>query len=216
MSSTKPLLYDLGVSLGAVTLWFTPFDVSRALGYTVSLIFSGRAYYVGINLLADERKTDEKQAITYEAEVDFYDQLLGTNIDAALEVKALEVENRMLQRMIPLMAQKTQLEKQLDHVRPIHPELTEEEREQAARSAIDDAFVGGETKSDRSVQITEEDIRKQFPEQMDSTSWKAILKALQNGSTKAEIIKDVLACSSSDVAVGNAYFELLKRRFIDG
>jgi hypothetical protein len=211
MSSTKPLLYDLGVSLGAVSLWFTPFDVSRALGFTVSLIFSGRAYYAGINLLADERKTDEKQAITYEAEVDFYDQLLGTNIDAALEVKALEVENRMLQRMIPLMAQKTQLEKQLDHVRPIHPELTEEEREQAARSAIDDAFVGAETKSDRPVQISEEDIRKEFPESMDNTSWKAILKALQNGSGKAEIVKDVLGCTNQ--AVGLAYYEFLKGKF---
>ena len=122
----------------------------------------------------------------------------------------------MLQRMIPLMAQKTQLEKQLDHVRPIHPELTEEEREQAARSAIDDAFVGGESKSDRPVQITEEDIRKQFPEQIDSTSWKAVLKALQNGSSKKEIVKDVLGCSQSGDSIGNAYFELLKRRFMDG
>jgi len=212
MSSTKPLLYDLGVSLGAVSLWFTPFDVSRALGYTVSLIFSGRAYYAGINLLADERKADEKQAITYEAEVDFYDQLLGTNIDAALEVKALEVENRMLQRMIPLMAQKTHLEKQLEHIRPVHPELTDEEREQAARSAIDGAFVGDETKSDRSSQISEEDIRKQFPEEMDATSWKAILKALQNGASSDEIIRDVLGCNQQ--LLGKAYLELLKRKFL--
>ncbi len=72
--NTKPLLYDLGVSLGAITLWFTPLDVTRALGYTVSFIFSGRAYYSGITLLNNERKSDEKQAIAYEAEVDFYDQ----------------------------------------------------------------------------------------------------------------------------------------------
>ena len=84
--NSKAILYDLGVSVGAITLWFTPYDLSRALGYTVSLIFSGRAYYAGITLLADERKTDEKQAITYEAEVDFYDQLLGTNIAEMLNL----------------------------------------------------------------------------------------------------------------------------------
>lgn len=212
--NSKAILYDLGISFGAITLWFTPFDISRALGYTVSLIFSGRAYYAGITLLAEERKTDEKQAIVYEAETDFYDQLLGTNIDAALEVKALEVENRMLSRMIPLMAQKTALEKQLQAVHPVHPELTDEEREQAARSAIDEAFTGTESKNNHSAQITEEDIRKEFPEEIDSTSWKAILKALQNGSSKADIVKDVLCSTQSNEAICKAYFELLKAKFL--
>ena len=210
--NTKPLLYDLGVSLSAVTLWFTPYDVSRALGYTLSLIFSGRAYYSGVMLLNNEQKTDEKQAITYEAEVDFYDQLLGENIDAALEVAKAEVEGKMLARMIPIVKRNTELEQQLQRIQPLHPEMTEEEREQAARSAIDGAFVGAETKSDRPVQITEDDIRKEFPESMDSTSWKAILKALQNGSSKAEIVKDVLGCNNQ--AVGLAYYEFLKEKFL--
>ena len=210
--NNKAILYDLGVSLGAVTLWFTPYDMSRALGYTASLIFSGRAYYAGITLLSNERKADEKEAIAYEAETDFYDQLLGTNIDAALEVKALEVENRMLERMIPLMAQKTELEKQLRRVRPMHPEMTEEERQQAAREAIEDAFVGSESKSSHISQISEEDIRKHFPEQMDATSWKAVLKALANGATKEEAAKDVLTCS--DLKIGIAYIEFLKERYL--
>lgn len=210
--NSKPILYDLGIALSAVTLWLTPVDLTRALGYTVSLLFSGRAYYTGVCLLSKERKEDEKEGITYEAEVEFYDQLLGTNIEAALEVKALEVENRMLERMIPLMQQKTELEKQLHRVRPMHSELSEEERQQAARSAIDDAFVEAESSSDRPSQISEEDIRKQFPEDMDSVSWKAILKALQNGASTDELIRDVLGCSQ--VALGKAYLELLKRRFI--
>ena len=213
--NSKAILYDLGVSLGAVTLWFTPYDLSRALGYTASLIFSGRAYYAGITLLSNERKADEKEAITYEAETDFYDQLLGTNIDAALEVKALEVENRMLERMIPLMAQKTELEKQLHRVRPMHPEMTEDEKEQAAREAIEDAFVGTDSKNNHTSKISEEDIRKEFPEEMDLTSWKAILKALQNGSTKSEIVRDVLGCKQSGESLGKAYFQLLKTKFLD-
>ena len=138
---SKPLLYDLGISISAIGLWLTPYPVSRAAGYAISLVFSGRAYYTGITLLSRERKEDEKQAISYEAETDFYDQLLGTNIDAALEIKTLEVENKMLERMIPLMNQKTQLEKQLQRMQPTHPEMTEEDREYAAKSAIDDAFV---------------------------------------------------------------------------
>jgi len=211
---SKRILYDLGVSLGAVTLWLTPLDLTRAFGYTLSLIFSGRAYYTGICLLSKERKEDEKEGIAYEAEVEFYDQLLGTNVEAVLEIKSLEVENRMLQRMIPLMAQKTHLENQLRSIQPLHPEMTEEDREKAAKAAIDGAFVGGESKSDRASQISEEDIRKQFPEQMDATSWKAILKALQGGASKDEIVKDVLGCSDSSKDTGKAYFDYLKGKFL--
>jgi uncharacterized protein (DUF433 family) len=212
MTNPKPILYDLGIAIGAITLWLTPTDVTRALGYTVSLLFSGRAYYTGICLLSKEKKSDEKEGIAYEAEVDFYDQLLGTNIEAALEVKSLEVENRMLERMIPLIAQKVQLERQLQSIHPPHPEMSDEERKQAAKAAIDEAFVV-ESKENNS-EISEQDIRQKFPEQLDSVSWKAILKALQAGATRDEIVKDVLGCPESS-GVGKAYFDLLKRRFLD-
>ena len=212
MTNPKPILYDLGIAMGAITLWLTPADVTRALGYTVSLLFSGRAYYTGICLLSKEKKSDEKEGIAYEAEVDFYDQLLGTNIEAALEVKSLEVENRMLERMIPLMAQKVQLERQLQNIHPPHPEITDEERKQAAKAAIDEAFVV-ESKGNN-PEISEQDIRQKFPEQLDSASWKAILKALQVGATRDEIVKDVLGCPESS-SIGKAYFDLLKRRFMD-
>jgi hypothetical protein len=205
---TKPILYDLGVALGSISLWLTPWDITRAAGYSLSMLFSGRAYYTGVITLQREAKEDEKEAITYEAEVDFYDQLLGTNIEATLEVKALEVENRMLQRMIPLVAQKRQLEQQLQHLNPVHPELSEEDREAAAKSAIEDAF---QQQSTPSKGISEEEIRKAFPETMDATSWKAILKALQGGSTRDEIIRDVLACESE---VGKAYFDFLKQKYL--
>jgi len=212
--NNKAILYDLGIAAGAITLWLTPADLTRALGYTVSLLFSGRAYYTGICLLSKEQKDDEKQAISYEAETDFYDQLLGTNVEAALEVKALEVENRMLEMMVPLMHQKTQLERQLQAIRPLHPELSNEEKEQAAKAAINDVFVGTENKSDRTSQITEEDIRKQFPEELDSISWKAILKALQSGAGKEQIVQEVLGCSGQAMPLGLAYLEYLKERFL--
>jgi hypothetical protein len=212
--NSKPILYDLGVAAGAITLWLTPLDLTRALGYTVSLLFSSRAYYTGICLISQERKDDEKEGIAYEAEVEFYDQLLGTNIEAALEVKALEVENRMLERMIPLMRQKTELEKQLETFNPSQSCLSDEEKVQVAKAAIDDAFLS-ESSAIKSPEISEQDIRVQFPENLDLITWKAILKALQNGSSRGEIIKDVLGCSESSKAIGKAYLDLLTRRFID-
>lgn len=205
----KPILYDLGVAIGAVGLWLTPFNASRLLGYSISLVFAGDAYYRGIMLLSKERKEDEKQAIAYEAETDFYDQLLGSNIEAELEVRALQVENRMLQRMIPLVAQKTQLERQLQQISPVHPELSDEEKEESARQAIAEVFA------DKPSQIGEEEIRKHFSEEMDGTSWKAILKALQSGATKAEIVKDVLGCNQSSERLGQAYFNYLKGKYLE-
>lgn len=206
---SKPILYDLGIALGSVSLWLTPWDITRAAGYSLSMLFSGRAYYTGLVLIQEEKRNDEKEAITYEAEVDFYDQLLGSNVDAALELKALEVENRMIERMIPLVAQKRQLEERLQQVRPVHPELTENDREAAAKSAIEDAFTDSKPK-----QVDEEEIRKHFPESMDAASWKAICKALSSGATKEEIIRDVLGCSSSNLDAGKAYFEYLKCKFL--
>lgn len=202
----KPILYDLGVSLGAVTLWLTPFNASRLLGYSISLVFAGDAYCRSLALLSKERRAEEKEAIAYEAETEFYDQLLGSNIEAELEVRALEVENRMLQRLIPLVAQKTQLERKLQQISPVHPELSEDEKEETARAAIAKVFDG---------QPGEEEIRQHFPEELDATSWKAILKALQAGTTRTEIIRDVLGCGSTKEQIGRAYFELLKERYLE-
>jgi hypothetical protein len=206
---TKPILYDLSIALGSISLWLTPWDITRAAGYSLSILFSGRAYYTGLMVLQTEKKNDEKEAIAYEADVDFYDQLLGTNVDAQLELKILQIENAKLQQLIPLLQANQQLQQRLEKVQP-HPEMTEQVKEQAARQAIDNAFVGDK----KEAQIAEEDIRKHFPESMDATSWKAILKALQAGANKDEIVKDVLGTSSSNAEIGKAYYELLKGKFL--
>ncbi len=72
--SSKAILYDLGISFGAISLWLTPADITRAIGYSVSVVFSARAYYTGVSLLATERRKDEKEAISYEAELEIYEQ----------------------------------------------------------------------------------------------------------------------------------------------
>jgi hypothetical protein len=90
--------------------------------------------------------------------------------------------------------------------------MTDEERKQAAKAAIDEAFVV-ESKGNNS-EISEQDIRQKFPEQLDSASWKAILKALQAGASRDEIVKDVLGCNQQSMRLGLAYFERLKEKFL--
>jgi len=63
--------------------------------------------------------------------------------------------------------------------------------------------------------VSDESFRAVFPESMDRTSWKAVCKALGEGLTRSDIIRDVLGCSESQTDVGNAYFDFLKSRFLD-
>lgn len=204
--STKPILYDLSVSIGAISLWLVPVDGLRLLGYSTSFIFAGDAYLRGLNLLVKERKTDEKTAIAYEADTDFYDQLLSQTTEAKLEIAALEVETRMLERLIPLVEHKNRLEKKLNEVSPQN-QVSDSEGD-AVRDNVQNPSEGSES--------VETDFRKVFPDAMDMTVWKGICKALGEGVSKGDIVRDVLGCSSGQTELGLAYFNYLKRRFLDG
>lgn len=203
---SKPILYDLGIAVSSITLWLTPMDATRAIGYSLSIIFSARAYYTGLITLQADRKNDEKHGMNYEADVQFTEELLGTQVDAQLEVETLRIENQKLQRLIPLVSANQQLQTQLDRLAPTHPELTEQQKEQAARQALDNAFT--------TEKIDEAEIRKQFPEAMDIPSWKAVLKALANGACRDEVIKEVLGCASHNAKLGGLYLDYLKQKFM--
>jgi hypothetical protein len=200
MTSTKPILYDLGISISAISLWLTPIDAVKLIGYSTSLVFAGDAYLRGLTLISKERRADEKSAIAYEAEVDYYDQILAQTNEAKLEIAALEVETRMIERLIPLVEQKNRLEQRLMQVsgqKPLEPALDPNEVESVSED-------------------TEVDFRSTFPTEMDGSSWKAICKALGDGLGREDIIKDVLGCAGSQGEVGNAYFTFLKSKFLDG
>ena len=203
--NTKAIAYDLGVAGVAITLWLAPWDMARAIGYASSVAFSGRAYLTGVSLIAKERRNDEKEAITYEAEVDFYEQLVGNHVDAELQIKSLEIENKLLQRLSPLLAMKHQLDKQLANC--IDTQLDRD---------ID--AVSTEAKTLDGVSESEENpeqFREKFPENLDATSWKAILKAFANGATRKEIITDVLSCPSTEEKMGGQYLDYLKGKYMD-
>lgn len=54
------------------------------------------------------------------------------------------------------------------------------------------------------------DFRSEFPEVMDSSTRKAIYKALGDGATEDEIVREVLGCCASKEPVGQAYLQFLK------
>jgi hypothetical protein len=203
--NSKAIAYDLGVAGIAITLWLAPWDIARAIGYASSVAFSGRAYLTGISLISKERRNDEKEAITYEAEVDFYEQLVGNHVDAELQVKSLEIENRLLQRLSPLLAMKHQLDKQLASC--IGNQL---DRDIDAVPTEEKALDGASEPEEKPEQF-----RERFPENLDATSWKAILKALGNGATRKEIIADVLSCPSAEEKLGGQYLDYLKGKYMD-
>lgn len=215
MGNAKMILYDLAIAGIAVSGWLIPssakLDFLKSASIATSVVFSARAYYTGVTLLAKERMNDEKKGMAYEVELEILDASYASLTENAIEIKALEFENKALQLMIPLVQENESLKKLISHYHPIHPELSEEDREQAARSAIDSAFTVEQSKSEQSTQIIEEAIREKYPENLDATTWKAICKALGNGATKEEILKDVLQ-DSSELARG--YYELLKAKFL--
>lgn len=221
--NVKPIIYDLGVSIGAISLWLVPIDGVRLIGYLTTSVFAGDAYLRGVTLLSRERRTDEKSAIAYEAETDFYDQLLTQTTEAKLEIAALEVETRMLERLIPLVEQKNRLERQLSAIVPQKSESTGEGLPEDEGS---DSGVSYQEKTScgylryhvvEKPEVNEDvDFRKVFPEEMDAVVWKGICKGLGEGLSKADIVRDVLGCSTGQTALGNAYIAYLKNRFWEG
>lgn len=56
-----------------------------------------------------------------------------------------------------------------------------------------------------------EAIRAVFPENLDSTTWKAVSRAIANGSSREEILIEVLQ-SNNDI--GRGYLDLLKQKYL--
>lgn len=66
------------------------------------------------------------------------------------------------------------------------------------------------------AEVEKINFRNIFPEEMDKSSWKAVLKALGDDLTASEIVNGVLGCGESQKAEGNAYLEYLKNKFLGG
>ncbi|NEP03025.1 MAG: hypothetical protein F6K58_31130 [Symploca sp. SIO2E9] len=60
------------------------------------------------------------------------------------------------------------------------------------------------------IESSQIDFRAEFPEVMDGSTRKAIYKALGDGTTEEEIVREVLGCCASKAPLGRAYLQYLK------
>lgn len=72
--------------------------------------------------------------------------------------------------------------------------------------------------SDKSAEQSEvitgidlETMRQSFPENLDATTWKAVSRAMANGSTREEILIEVLQANNE---VGKGYLDFLKQKYL--
>ncbi|NER26822.1 MAG: hypothetical protein F6J89_04125 [Symploca sp. SIO1C4] len=65
---------------------------------------------------------------------------------------------------------------------------------------------------DERITIDRVDFRSEFPEAMDTSARKAIYKALGDGATEDEIVREVLGCCASKEPLGRAYLQYLKSK----
>jgi hypothetical protein len=206
------VLPELLTATLSVSLWFTPkqlvlmdVDISRlmkATGLAASTVLYAKSYLMLVcnwsRFEAEEQKEEIQESISLE--------LYEYEAASKLAIQKMSIDKQVLEATVPLVNAMAEVEQRQ------HPELSETEKQSAARNAIEQALAPTKVEAPQTV-ITNESIRKVFPESMDATSWKAICKALGNGSSKEEIVKDVLSCSSANAPIGRAYYELLKAKF---
>lgn len=210
------VLPELVMATLSISLWFTPkqlvvadVDISRLLkatGLATSTVFYAKAYLMLVCNWSKFTSEEQKEEIDESVELEIYEYKQASE----LAKKKLEIDNETFEKTVTLINRMAALESAQ------HPEVSESEREAAAKRAIESALSNPSQASVAPTVVQEHVFRQQFPETLDQTSWKAILKALQSGAGKDEIIKDVLGCNDTSKGVGDAYFEFLKRKFIDG
>jgi hypothetical protein len=207
------VLPELLTATLSISLWFTPkqlvlmdVDISRlmkATGLAASTVLYAKSYLMLVcnwsRFEAEEQKEEIQESISLE--------LYEYEAASKLAIKKMEVDKQVLEATVPLVNAMAEVEQKQ------HPELSETEKQSAARHAIEQALAPTKVEAPQTV-ITEDSIRKVFPESMDATSWKAICKALGNGSSKEECVRDVLGCTSANAEIGKAYFSFLQRKYL--
>lgn len=216
MKRPSEVIPELVVASLVASLWFTPRDLAvgnvaigkllRAVGYSTSAVLFGKAYLLLILNEERFRTVQEKQLIDEATDIELYTFKKGAELDKA----KLEIKRELMEVASPHFQKMYELECEATPKPPEHPELSEQEKLSAARVAVEQALAPTAVQP----KFAEDDIRNYFPESADSTTWKAILKALQGGYTKQEIVTQVLGCNGTNQAIGEAYFDLLKSKFM--
>lgn len=196
----------------SISLWFTPKDLLiadvdigrllKASGLATSTVLYAKSYLMLVCNWNKFESEEQKEEIDESIDLELYEYRRA----GELAKKKLEIDHEILEATVPLVNQMAAIEQSQ------HPELTEDQREELAKRAIESALTKPESAAIAPTIIQEQVFRNHFPENLDQASWKAILKALQSGASRDEIVKDVLDCT--DQTAGRAYFEFLKRKYL--
>jgi hypothetical protein len=215
MKRPTEVLPELIIATLSASLWFTPKDLTvanvaigkllRATGYSASVVFYGKSYILLLLNQEKFRTVQEKEIIEESADI----ELFTFRKSAEVEKEKLRIKRELMEVAAPNFQRMYELENESAPKPPEHPEISEEQKFNAARNAVEAAIAPTVIQP----KFTEEELRKHFPESMDVTTWKGCLKALQSGHSKEEIITDVLGCGSNK-DLGIAYFEFLKLRYL--
>lgn len=208
------VLPELVMASLSISLWFTPkqllisdVDISKLLkatGLATSTVMYAKAYLMLVCNWSKFETEEQKEEIDESINLELYEYRRA----GELAKKKLEIDHEILEATVPLVNRMAALEQSQ------HPELTEDQREELAKRAIESALTKPESAAIAPTIIQEQVFRSHFPEQLDQTSWKAILRALQSGASRDEIVKDVLGCNEATRDAGRAYFEFLKRKYL--
>lgn len=139
---------------------------------------------------------------------EFEDEVLRIKNEAKKELTLKGIKARFA------LANKSQQLLFLDEMKALMEEFGSVEQEMLEADEINALYAEAQGESPEAKESIpasgEQSFRKQFPEAMDSTSWKACLKAMGDGAGREEIIRDVLGGGE----VAGSYFDFLKGKFL--
>lgn len=109
------------------------------------------------------------------------------------------------------LANKSQQLLFLDEMKALMEEFGSAEQESMEADEINALYEEHESTYETSPTTSSQpDYRSQFSESMDTTSWKAVSKALSEGVSRTNICKEVLQCSEE---IGLSYISCLEQKF---
>ncbi|MCP2729866.1 hypothetical protein [Limnofasciculus baicalensis] len=136
---------------------------------------------------------------------------IGDEIDSEVESIKSEGKKQLILEGIKhrlAMASKSQRLIFLDEMKALMEEFDSVESE---IMDVDELMITGDESGLEDNLPVVNDFRHIFPESMDNSSWKVVLKGISDGLSADEIIKDILCC---DVKTGESYLKYLKQRFL--
>lgn len=172
-----------------------PYTVQKILLLTTAIGCSVVALIIGRDLVPLSEMEEEISRIKAEGQK----ELALKGIKQRLSLAGKSQQLLFLSEMRELMEEFGSMESEMLEVDELNALYSQTEENLLPKDEVE------ETKPEPN-----QDFRSTFPEQMDSTSWKACLKALNDGCDRSEIITQVLGGGSH----AEQYYEFLKGRYL--